>query len=168
MVRLIQLTDTTMVNIPNTRLLHGKAPASCIVTGFAIGEEYNEHKPAGSSGSKYVATRGAIITTLTFGSGGRLSEGVELSTSKIMQIMAAWYLENIYPVLVAEMDLPDTDDGKICGFAFWILDNKHESIVLTGWFITRQKFRWAGQIQVVGGLIGLGKTFEEATGLKKQ
>ncbi len=168
MVRLIQLTDATIVNIPNTRLLHNKAPASCIVTGFAIGEEYNAHKPAGSSGSKYVATRGAIITTLAFGSGGRLSEGVELSTSKIMQIMAAWYLENIYPVLVAEMDLPDTDDGKICGFAFWILDNKHENIALTGWFITKLKNRWTRQIQEVGRKVDAGKTFEKATGLKKQ
>jgi len=168
MTRLIQLTDSTIVNIPKTRLLHNKAPASCIVTGFAIGEEYNAHKPPGSSGSKYVATRGAIITTLAFGSGGRLSEGVELSTSTIMQIMAAWYLENIYPVLVAEMDLPDTDDGKICGFAFWILDNKHESIVLTDWFITRLKNRWRLQIQEVGRKVDAGKTFEEATGLKKR
>ena len=168
MVRLIQLSDTTIVNIPKTRLLHGKAPASCIVTGFAVGEEFNAHKPPGSSGDNYVATVGARITTVAFGSGGRLSEGVELSQSKIMQIMAAWYLENIYPVLVAEMDLPDTDDGKMNGFAFWILDNKHESIVLTGWFITRITDKWGAQIREVGGKVDAGETFEKATGLKKR
>ena len=168
MVRLIQLSDTTIVNIPKTRLLHGKAPASCIVTGFAIGEEFNAHKPPGSSGSNYVATVGARITTVAFGSGGRLSEGVELSQSKIMQIMAAWYLENIHPVLVAEMELPDTDDGKMNGFAFWILDNKHESIVLTGWFITRITDKWGAQIREVGGKVDAGETFEKATGLKNK
>lgn len=165
MVRLIQLSDTTVVKIPKTRLLHGKAPASCIVTGFAIGEEFNAHKPAGSSGDKYVATLGARITTVAFGSGGRLSEGVELSTSKIMQIMASWYLENIYSVLVAEMKLPDTDDGKMNGFAFWIFDKKHESIVLTGWELAKIKNNWGTQIREVGRKVDAGETFEKATGL---
>lgn len=165
MVRLIQLSDTTIVNIPKTRLLHGKAPASCIVTGFAIGEEFNAHKPPGSSGSNYVATVGARITTVAFGSDGRLSEGVELSQSKKMQIMAAWYLENIHPVLVAEMELPDTDDGKMNGFAFWIFDNKHQNIVLTGWTLTRITDNWGDQIRGVGGKVNAGETFEKATGL---
>tara|TARA_B110000858_G_C17764695_1_gene456360 strand:+ start:349 stop:849 length:501 start_codon:yes stop_codon:yes gene_type:complete len=165
MVRLIQLSDTTIVNIPKTRLLHGKAPASCIVTGFAIGEEFNAHKPPGSSGDNYVATVGARITTVAFGSDGRLSEGVELSQSKKMQIMAAWYLENIHPVLVAEMELPDTDDGKMNGFAFWIFDNKHQNIVLTGWTVARITDNWGVQIQGVGGKVEAGETFEKATGL---
>ena len=165
MVRLIQLSDTTIVSIPKTRLLHGKAPASCIVTGFAIGEEFNAHKPAGSSGSNYVATVGARITTVAFGSGGRLSEGVELSQSKKMKIMAAWYLENIYPVLVAEMGFPDTDGGKMNGFAFWIFDNKHQNIVLTGWTVARITDNWGVQIQGVGGKVEAGETFEKATGL---
>ena len=165
MVRLIQLSDTTIVNIPKTRLLHGKAPASCIVTGFAIGEEFNAHKPAGSSGSNYVATVGARITTVAFGSGGRLSEGVELSQSKKMQIMAAWYLENIHPVLVAEMELPDTDGGKMNGFAFWIFDNKHKNIVLTGWTVARITDNWCDQIRGVGEKVEAGETFEKATGL---
>ena len=168
MVRLIQLSDTTIVNIPKTRLLHGKAPASCIVTGFAIGEEFNAHKPAGSSGSNYVATLGARITTVAFGSGGRLSEGVELSQSKIMQIMVAWYLENIYPVLVAEMGLPDTDGGKMNGFAFWIFDNKHKNIALTGWELAKITDNWCDQIRGVGGKVDAGETFEKATGLKKR
>ena len=165
MVRLIQLSDTTIVNIPKTRLLHGKAPASCIVTGFAIGEEFNAHKPPGSSGDNYVATVGARITTVAFGSDGRLSEGVELSQSKKMQIMAAWYLENIHPVLVAEMGLPDTDGGKMNGFAFWIFDNKHQNIVLTGWTVARITDNWGVQIQGVGGKVEAGETFEKATGL---
>jgi hypothetical protein len=168
MVRLIQLSDTTIVSIPKTRLLHGKAPASCIVTGFAIGEEFNAHKPAGSSGSNYVATLGARITTVAFGSGGRLSEGVELSQSKIMQIMVAWYLENIYPVLVAEMGLPDTDGGKMNGFAFWIFDNKHKNIALTGWELAKITDNWCDQIRGVGGKVDAGETFEKATGLKKR
>ena len=165
MVRLIQLSDTTIVNIPKTRILHGKAPASCIVTGFAVGEEFNAHKPPGSSGSNYVATVGARITTVAFGSGGRLSEGVELSQSKIMQIMAAWYLENIYPVLVAEMELPDTDGGKMNGFAFWIFDNKHQNIVLKNWSLTRITDNWGDQIRQVGEKVNAGETFEKATRL---
>ena len=79
--------------------------------------------------------------------------------------MAAWYLENIHPVLVAEMELPDTDGGKMNGFAFWIFDNKHQNIVLKNWSLTRITDNWGNQIKEVGRKVNAGETFEKATGL---
>lgn len=162
MVRLIQLTDMTTVNI-KAPLVHGETAASCVTTKFARGTKIDPHRPPTSTMEEYVATRAIRIGTMVMGKG----EGIEITNNQAMQVMAQWYLENVYPELVKGLQLPETEEGKWMGFNFWIFDDKHDNIVLKNWRLTRIVDEWHKRVSFVGGKIHEGgETFEKATGIE--
>lgn len=162
MVRLIQLTDTTEVKI-SAPLVGGKTLASCVTTKFALGEKNDPHRPPTSTMEEYVPTRGGRISEVVFGEG----EGIVITDDQTMEIMAQWYLENVYPELVKGLELPETDEGKWMGFNFWVFDDKHENIVLKNWKLTRIIDQWNRRVHLVGEKIYVRhETFEKATGIE--
>ncbi len=163
MVRLIQLTDTTPVKIL-AHLVDGKTLASCVTTKFAPGEKNDPHRPPTSTMEEYVPTHGGCISeTMVFGEG----DGIVITDDQTMEIMARWYLENVYPELVKGLKLPETEEGKWMGFNFWVFDDKHQNILLKNWQLTRIIDRWDRRVYLVGEKICVGhETFEKATGIK--
>lgn len=162
MVRLIQLTDKTPVTT-SAPLVGGKTLASCVTTKFAPGEKIDPHRPPTSTMEEYVPTRACRISTMVIGKG----EGITITDDYAMQIMAKWYLENVYPELVNGLSLPKTEEGKWMGFNFWIFDDKHDNIVLKNWQLTRIIDRWDRRVNIVGEKIHVGhETFEKATGIE--
>ena len=161
MVRLIQLTDKTSVKI-SAPLVGGTTLASCVTTKFAPGEKIDPHRPPTSTIEEYVPTRGGRISDMVLGKG----EGIGITDDQAMQIMAQWYLENIYPDLVKGLKLLETEEGKWMGFNFWIFDDKHQNILLKNWQLMRIVDKWDRRVNVVGEKIHVGlETFERATGI---
>ena len=137
MVRLIQLTDTTEVKI-SAPLVGGTTLASCVTTKFAPGEKNDPHRPPTSTMEEYVPTCGGRKTDIVLGKG----EGITITDDKTMEVMAQWYLENVYPELVKGLELPETEEGKWMGFNFWVFDDKHQNIVLKNWPLYRIINKW--------------------------
>ena len=162
MVRLIQLTDKTPVNT-SLPLVGGKTVASCVTTKFAPGEKIDLNRPPTSTMEEYVPTRGVRISDIVLGKG----EGIEITNDQAMQIMAQWYLENVYPELIKGLKLPETEEGKWMGFNFWIFDDKHQNIVLKNWTLQRIIDKWDRMVNLVGEKIHVGhETFEKASGIE--
>ncbi len=162
MVRLIQLTDNTPVKT-SAPLLGRKTVASCVTTKFAPGEKIDPHRPPTSTTEEYVPTRACRIGTMVMGKG----EGIQITNDQAMEIMAQWYLENVYPDLVKGLKLPETEEGKWMGFNFWVFDDAHQNILLKNWQLIRIVDEWDRRVNLVGEKIHVGgETFEKASGIE--